>query len=236
MDVAQSECLIMPDTLSTPASPASVPPMLNDEREGAPRLNRRQTAKLRTRQKVLEAARGLFAERGYDAATIRDIARAAGMSTGAVFANFQDKAELFETVFAEETALSLAALKAGARGDTARERLVGALGAGYRRSLEHLPLTQAMIARTWLQPADADARTRAHVRPLIEALVAILDGAKGAGGLRADIDAPFTARMIWEAYVSNFRFAAYERWGADALADHMGRQVDLILASQMTRN
>ncbi|MFN3352792.1 MAG: TetR family transcriptional regulator, partial [Brevundimonas sp.] len=48
-----------------------------------PRLNRRQAAKVRTRGKVMEAARGLFAERGYEAATIRDIAKGAGMSTGA---------------------------------------------------------------------------------------------------------------------------------------------------------
>ena len=62
------------------------------EGEAKPRVNRRQVAKARTRVKVLEAARTLFAERGYDAATIRDIAKGAGMSTGAVFANFQDKA------------------------------------------------------------------------------------------------------------------------------------------------
>ena len=57
---------------------------------GQPRLNRRQAAKVRTRQKVLDAARSLFAERGYEPATIRDIAKVAGMSTGAVFANIQD--------------------------------------------------------------------------------------------------------------------------------------------------
>ena len=74
------------------------------ETEAPVRMNRRQAAKIRTRQKVLDAARALFAERGYDAATIRDIAKGAGMSTGAVFANFQDKAELFECVFAEEMA------------------------------------------------------------------------------------------------------------------------------------
>jgi hypothetical protein len=44
----------------------------------APRLNRRQAAKVRTRQKVLDAARALFAERGYEPATIRDIAPAQG--------------------------------------------------------------------------------------------------------------------------------------------------------------
>ena len=43
---------------------------------------------------VLAAARQLFSESGYEGATIRDIAAAAGMSTGAVFANFTDKYEV----------------------------------------------------------------------------------------------------------------------------------------------
>ena len=74
----------------------------HDADSETPRPNRRQAAKVRTRQKVLDAARALFAERGYEPATIRDIAKGAGMSTGAVFANFQDKAELFEAVLTED--------------------------------------------------------------------------------------------------------------------------------------
>ena len=57
----------MPDT---PLPPAQV----GDRDSETPRLTRRQAAKVRTRQKVLEAARTLFAERGYEPATIRDIA------------------------------------------------------------------------------------------------------------------------------------------------------------------
>ena len=49
---------------------------------------RRALAKQQTRAKVLAAARELFGAQGYEGATIRDIAAAAGMSTGAVFANF----------------------------------------------------------------------------------------------------------------------------------------------------
>ena len=63
-------------------------------------LTGRALAKQRTRQKILEAARALFNERGYDGATVRDIAKAAGMSTGAVFASFADKAELFDEIVA----------------------------------------------------------------------------------------------------------------------------------------
>lgn len=61
-------------------------------------LNRRQQAKARTRQKVLDAARFLFERGGYEKATIREIAKEAGMSTGAVFANFEDKAALYEAL------------------------------------------------------------------------------------------------------------------------------------------
>ena len=53
---------------------------------GAP-ITRRGLAKLRTREALLAAAKKLITERGYEEATVRDIAKAAGMSTGAVFAN-----------------------------------------------------------------------------------------------------------------------------------------------------
>src|ERR1700742_968175 len=59
---------------------------------------RRALAKQQTRAKVLAAARRLFSEQGYEGATIRDIASAAGMSTGAVFANFTDKSDLFREI------------------------------------------------------------------------------------------------------------------------------------------
>lgn len=62
-------------------------------------LNRRQLAKQRTADKVLTAARGFFETAGYEKATIRAIAKAAGMSTGAVFANYQDKAEIYAAAF-----------------------------------------------------------------------------------------------------------------------------------------
>ncbi len=62
--------------------------------------NRRDAAKARTRERVVAAARTLFAaDGGYAAATIRSIAKEAGMSTGAVFANFEDKAALYREIY-----------------------------------------------------------------------------------------------------------------------------------------
>ena len=207
------------------------------ENVAPPRMNRRQAAKVRTRLKVLDAARTLFAERGYDAATIRDIAKGAGMSTGAVFANFQDKAELFETVFAEEMEGLLNDMRAGDAGADARvtDRLTAALTAGYHRSLGHLPLMQAMVARSWFQPEDADLRSRAFVRPLVEAVAEILQAGVREGELRQDVDLPMLARLIWDVFINNFRFAAYDNWGIEELTPHIRKQLELILSSQLAR-
>lgn len=62
-------------------------------------LTRRGLAKQQTQAKVLAAARALFEDRGYERTVIRDIAAAAGISTGAVFANFVDKADLYREIF-----------------------------------------------------------------------------------------------------------------------------------------
>lgn len=201
-----------------------------------PRLNRRQAAKIRTRQKVLEAARSLFAERGYDPATIRDIAKGAGMSTGAVFANFQDKAELFEAVFSEEMEGLLADIRTAAAAEgRVLDRLSNGLTAGYHRSLDHLPLMQAMVARSWFQPEDADLRSRAFVRPLVEAVAELLQAGVREGELRQDVDLPLLARLIWDVFISNFRFAAYDNWGIEELTPHIRKQLELILSSQLAR-
>lgn len=63
------------------------------------RPNRRQAAKAATRVRILAAARALFEAGGYADATIRKIATAAGMSTGAVFATVPDKAALWAAVY-----------------------------------------------------------------------------------------------------------------------------------------
>lgn len=198
--------------------------------EAQPRLNRRQAAKVRTRQKVLEAARGLFAERGYEPATIRDIAKGAGMSTGAVFANFQDKAELFEAVLTEDMAGLAEVMLNGAGDGSTRDRLVNALTAGYHGSIDQLPLFQAIVARSWFQPVAAETRQRAATQGLTDVISDILRAGIGAGEIKQDADVALLTELTWDAYLSNYRRAAYDGWTVDQLADHIGRQVDTLLA------
>ena len=201
-----------------------------------PRLNRRQAAKVRTRQKVLDAARQLFAERGYEPATIRDIAKGAGMSTGAVFANFQDKAELFEAVLATDMVQLAETMKAAAASEgSTRTRLLSALGAGYHGSLEQLPLVQAVIARSWFQPVAAEMRTRAAIKPILSVVTDTLQAGVGEGELRQDADVRLLGELIYDAFLSNYRRAAYDGWTTAQLSGRMGKQIDVILAGAISR-
>jgi len=52
----------------------------------------------RSRTAILEAALELFSHRGYGATSMRDIAGAAGVSTGSVYHHFTDKEAIFQTL------------------------------------------------------------------------------------------------------------------------------------------
>jgi AcrR family transcriptional regulator len=55
--------------------------------------------RLQTRQRLIEAATKVVAEKGFDGATVDDIAEAAGFSIGGLYSNFSGKDELFLAVF-----------------------------------------------------------------------------------------------------------------------------------------
>ncbi len=47
------------------------------------------------RQRIIDAAIGVFGEMGYQRATVQDVVRASGLSVGAVYTHFKNKEELF---------------------------------------------------------------------------------------------------------------------------------------------
>lgn len=61
-----------------------------------------QERAVRTRRAVLEAAAGVFAERGYAAATIAEILNRAGVTKGALYFHFDSKAALARGVLQEQ--------------------------------------------------------------------------------------------------------------------------------------
>src|ERR1700722_5459948 len=79
----------------------------------------------RTRERVLAAARGLFAERGYFATATTDIVEAAEVGTrGALYHHFPDKPTLFRAVFEQVETDLIKQAGAAVAGDTGFEVLV----------------------------------------------------------------------------------------------------------------
>ncbi|HHO77185.1 MAG TPA: TetR/AcrR family transcriptional regulator [Deltaproteobacteria bacterium] len=54
--------------------------------------------KAETREMIFQAARKVFSEKGYHKAQIADIVKAAGISTGSIYAHFKDKYDLYEQI------------------------------------------------------------------------------------------------------------------------------------------
>ena len=192
---------------------------------------RRTRAKQQTRAKGRAAARGLFSEAGYEGATIRDIANAAGMSTGAVFANFADKSDLFrEIMLADMTALAEAMRAAGERGQGIEDVLLRMFGAGYAFYKTQMPLARAAFSVGW---SPEDGPQLANSRPavsLVELIADQLNAAVERGELNQEADVRLRARMLFDAYLSNYREAIFEGWSLDALQARSRDQIRVILA------
>src|ERR1700753_3613975 len=54
------------------------------------------------RRQIVEGARQIFLSKGFDAASMSDIARSAGVSKGTLYVYFDNKEQLFEAIVEEE--------------------------------------------------------------------------------------------------------------------------------------
>jgi AcrR family transcriptional regulator len=102
-----------------------------------------------TRQRILDSAKGEFLENGFMGASLRTIARNAGVTTGALYGCFADKDELFEAVVGPHVEyfrqnffsaqMSFRALDHAAQRDSMRSHSAAALFSLVDYMYDHLP-------------------------------------------------------------------------------------------------
>jgi AcrR family transcriptional regulator len=163
--------------------------------------------KAATRQRILEAAGQLFAAKGFEASTTRDIADGAGIASGTLFNYFATKEAILASLAVE--ALALAHRKSD--GDTAaagpfEEDLFALVATGLRalRPLrKHLPvLVATALSPLAAAPADADHCLRvAH----LEAVAQLAKG-HGLGELSS-----LALQLYWTLYTGLLLFWANDR-------------------------
>jgi TetR/AcrR family transcriptional regulator len=146
---------------------------------------RRRSSGLETRAEIVAAAERHFAERGFEAARLEDIAADVGIRRAAIFYYFGDKHELYAAVLDEVFAGALAAVPSGG---SVAERLEASLTGwidyvARRPNVARLILREAASAR----PGVASPLVRASRAP-VEWFRAVIDEGVASGELKPLID------------------------------------------------
>ena len=142
----------------------------------AARLTQKERREL-TRRQLLDAAAVVFAARGYHAASIDDIADAAGFTKGAVYSNFASKEDLFLALIRERQAQMLEAFFAAAEGGTNNDTTPNTITDVFRRlspTPEEFALWQEFELYARRQP-ELLARLRADNDATFAQLVALVE-------------------------------------------------------------
>jgi AcrR family transcriptional regulator len=168
----------------------------------------RAEAKARTHENLLDAGLAVFADRGYGAASVEEIARRAGVSVGSVYAHFSSKEKLFLALLERradrEIALAEAELAAGF--DAMLPALDGRLC--EEADSDHLAL---LGAEAWLyavRSAEFGAGLAAHqarVQEVVTGLVAAERERRGVRWSLADAEVAAVVSALYQGLVQERR-------------------------------
>ncbi len=149
-----------------------------------------------TRDRLIEAAAAVFAEKGYDGAGVQEIARRAGFTTGAIYGRFRGKAELL-----------LAAMEAHSHNELdqlfAEHRFEGKVTDVLTTVGSHLVTDPFDEGQALLLEAFVAARRDPEVAALMRGLVAqraetfavLVEEAKSAGLVHESLDTEAVVRF-----------------------------------------
>lgn len=170
----------------------------------------RDDQKAATREKVLEAARDLFNEVGYDETTIRAIAERAGVSVGSVFTTFASKAEVLSHVMDHRLAELYAEFDRVIpflRGSTA-DRLSSIFAIHYEFETRRVKLFLAHVAASYNPNNDPGVTPYGRNPRLNQMLLDVMEEGVRKGEVRDDLDLPLIVDTLKAAYAWNYRMTA----------------------------
>ena len=168
--------------------------------------------KAATRRRILDVAKRLFAEQGFEATTTRDIASAAQIASGTLFNYFATKEAIVECLASEAVAVAAADFADSSRDESLREgasleeALFAHVAAGLRR-LKPLRKLLPPLLQTSLSPlAESSDEQAASLRVSHLETVLRLAQRHGRGEL-----SPVALQLYWTLYAGVLAFWANDR-------------------------
>lgn len=161
-----------------------------------------------TRERLRTAAAEVFAERGYEGAGVQEIARRAGLTTGAIYSRYSGKAELLAEAIRDQASPQLDALFATEEPEGKVADLLSRAGAhliSREPAAKDGVLLQAFVAAR--RDPELQALLRDHVARRTAVFHRLIDFAKSHGDVDPTLD---TAAVAHLCQAIGFGFLVYE--------------------------
>ena len=178
---------------------------------------KRERTKQANRTQILDAAREVFADIGYGAASVRDIVRRTDLATGTFYNYFPDKESVFAALLDDAAVRGRAATRAGRFGARTLEDFVHGGFRAYFDFLAEDKLTFDLLRRN-----EGTIRTLFDTPALgagVDELQADLDAAIGQGILPSMDTELMAAAMVGVGFEVGVRMVERQPPAVDAAAD-----------------
>ena len=151
-----------------------------------------------TRRALIAIAAEVFAEQGYAQTSIRDVARRASLTTGAIYGHFRNKAELLAEAISRRTADELEAQSVGVSDTPDYIETLTRLARQYpsRRRLRALIVQGAAAAMTDLETRD---RLREEQLAHLSRWTDAYQRERSRQGIHPSVDVPAAVLYTWAA-------------------------------------
>lgn len=149
---------------------------------------------------ILAAARQVFAQKGYAAASITDIARAADVSDGLIYKYFQNKRDLLYHVLREFYERVMANLESVvARGASFRERLHNLITQHLTVFVADVDLCRLFFSEVRVASDYSGSAIQQLNRRYASVLVKLVEDGVAKGEVREDVDARLVRDVLFGA-------------------------------------
>jgi len=149
-------------------------------------------------RRILDAAVRVFAERGYDAARVGDIAKEAGVAYGLVYHYYESKEAVLEAVFREAWGRLLAAVAlAEESGENASEQLELVVKIVLRAWRDDPDLVRLLVREVTRNPHIQDELD--EIGQAFASLERMVRRGQADGTFRAELDPKLAAWMLYGA-------------------------------------
>ncbi len=146
------------------------------------------------RAEILESAAIVFAEKGYQHATVKEIATRAGISPGTIYLYFDSKRDILSTIAAEtETPMVVALLEMGELGD--RETIIEMVEKGLDITEAQLPFNRTLFSEVWVDDGILEEAVAERIKQIHQLLQDYIAERIAAGVFRP-VDAALTAQLV----------------------------------------